>query len=125
MYLAVKQETVKKNQPCEIVRESYLKTIKIDDGLEGSFFLMSGVFKDTVVYNYYEIMEDGSYHLERAPAQASVIYEDIAEGERPYVIIMSGYPCKIPAGIAKLELGWYIFHIPEGSIKETMDISLP
>ena len=126
MFFSTKEQLRRENRPCEVKKEAYLKAIKLDDGLEGRFYIMSGLVKDVLVYDYYEIVKDGVYLVNRVPAQAALMNENLAEGERPYVTIMKGYQCAVPEGL-KIDLdgNWYIFHVPRGSVKETTDVSLP
>jgi hypothetical protein len=126
MFVSIKERMRKESQPCELEREVQLKAINLDDRLEGRFYIMSGFVEDMLVYSYYEVLEDGVYHLNRVPAQVALIDENLAEGEKPYVTIMKGSPCALPKELGNnLNGNWYIFHVPKGSVKETTDVSLP
>jgi hypothetical protein len=126
VFFSTKERIRRENQPCEVEREAYLKAIKLDDGFEGRFYIMSGLVKDVLVYDYYEIVKDGVYLVNRVPAQVALIDENLAEGEKPYVTIMKGSPCALPKELGNnLNGNWYIFHVPKGSVKETTDVSLP
>ena len=126
---------------CKTYTESkhMLKSIvldnSVDGGLAGNFFLLSGYLKSEQTFSFYEVTEDGSFHLRQIPAASALVYED-AESEA-WVEKKFDVPQCSPEevqgpemcdGLGSLEEGnicrWYEIHIPEGSIVQMNDVNL-
>lgn len=93
----------------------------------GGLFLRRGYIQDTQHYSYYQKNENGSYNLQKRPADASTIWQDVAP-ENARVDITDKVTTCVPS--------WYVicsdkpivefssanFHVPEGSIGEEYEL---
>ena len=100
----------------ETVIEQELSTLKLDNGINGSFFLGSGSI-DSNVYLTHIIEENGTFKIEKTNAEiATIIYTD----DKPYKEIIKTNYKGFWANLITLNFtkDKVVFYIPEGSIKE-------
>lgn len=107
-------------------RSENLVSIQDGKGIDGKFygglFLTRGYIQDTQQFSYYQKNGNGSYKLDKRPADRSTIWMDATPETARVDITDSIYTCT--------EGWWYFcpaqrgefahadFHIPPGSIKE-------
>jgi len=80
----------------------------------GHFFLGCGTIDEEAVFYFYTRDKDGAIKLRDRVAQFCTVYEDVPEGETPYVIL---YETLTSGPAAK-------FHVPKGSVVQnfTLDV---
>jgi hypothetical protein len=95
-------------------REETRKIVSMSNStqINGSFFLGCGTIEEEPVIYYYYEQNNGSKKLTYAYARRSEIYEDLKEGQTPYLLI--------PSDI----LGTFKFHVPPNSITPTFNLDV-
>lgn len=108
------------------VNKLELRQLKLNDRLEGSFFLACGKVAERDYYYFYSQQKDtGFLSLERVPLDKSYIVED----GKKHVEIQKLLPredqrTKVKFGHPLSKPSRYIFHIPENSIQNYFEVGL-
>jgi hypothetical protein len=104
-------------------------SLDLGNQLHGSFFLGTGSINERTYYYYYRAEADGSYTLQKAPADFSKIFMDTTPA-MAHIITLNGdlYPYNCRDGLSDIqcklagdEYVWfktYEFHVPVGTIIE-------
>lgn len=88
-------------------------SISTDDEYSGKFVLGSGGLNKTEYIVTYRLTEDGGKVYYKLPRQKVIIYDTLAEGEQPYVeIITTGYTSE-----TKL-------YIPQNTVEKEINLDL-
>lgn len=88
-------------------------SISTDDEYSGKFVLGSGGINKTEYIVAYRLTEDGGKVYYKLPRQKVIIYDTLAEGEQPYVeIITTGYTSE-----TKL-------YIPQNTVEKEINLDL-
>lgn len=89
----------------------------------GYFFLGTGVVDEEEVYRYIERDADGGNRMDDVPVYMAVVYETV---EAPHMEIVKSYSDRwwlTPWPVKTLAGTEYRFHIPEGSVARSFEVS--
>ncbi|OOM69518.1 hypothetical protein [Clostridium sp. BL-8] len=94
----------------------YIQSSSLDNSVSGSFVLGTGTLDDTTYFVTYVIQDDGGKVLEKYDSSEVVVYDDIENGDCPYIT-------KTISGFLGLDVK-INFHVPKDTVNKSLDINL-
>ena len=82
----------------------------------GNFFLGCGSIGEDAVFYFYTKSDQGQIKLQDKPAWACVIYEDITDGQTPYVRLYANWKSYCDGNAE--------FHVPPNSVLRTFTLDV-
>lgn len=114
------------------VQERHINLYSLSNNtqISGSFFLGCGSISEKPVFYFYygdPIYSPNSKALSYVYANDSIIYEDLKDGEAPYLVIAFTEPRRpFPGTVesSKCRIVQYEFHVPQNSINQTFNLDV-
>jgi hypothetical protein len=113
--------------PTHVDYHRELVALNVRDGVSGAFFLGSGSISSSPAYVFAEKGTDGLVAI-KTVRQNEAVYKEDVQGDTPYV---EHFKCDsscdnrdLPETLKQSERigGYYVFHIPKGSLVSTYDL---
>lgn len=107
------------NSDDDVIVKYSISSTNYDEDIEGEslqFIIGKGSVSEKGYYVVYQILEDGGKKLLKLDAEKTIIYDNLEEGEMPYVELGKK---NISGEYLQIKL-----YVPKGTIQEKYDLSL-